>query len=134
MIKELNLEKLWGICNLLSLKESELQEQSIFISFMGHRSNYGEIGFEGFLNYYSFRIDGDEIVVFNQDGIPYESYHNDDFSYIPTVLLSFSAEKLENWMKIEVDLQLEQQKREKEQQKENIKSQIERLKTQLNNL
>lgn len=133
-MKTLDLHKLWEVCNTLSLKESELQEQSIFITFMGNRSNYCTPIFEGFLNYYSFRIDGNEIIVFNDDGVPYEDYTNDDFSYIPAVLLSFSPERLENWMKIEIDLQLEQQKREKEQQKENIKSQIERLKTQLNNL
>lgn len=133
-MRELNLYKLWEVCNTLSSKESELQEQGIFISFMGNRSNYGEMNFEKFLEYYSFRIDGDEIVVFNQDGVPYEEFTNNDFSYIPTVLLSFSAEKLESWMNIEVDLQLAQQKREREQQKENIKSKIERLKTQLKNL
>jgi len=133
-MKELNLHRLWEVCNTLSNKQSELSEESIYIYFMGHRSNYSEISFEGFLEYYNFKIESDEIIVFNDDGIPYEDYTNDDFSYIPTVLLSFSAEKLDNWMKIEVDLQLEQQKREKEQQKEGIKSQIERLQTQLNNL
>lgn len=133
-MKTLDLYKLWEVCNTLSLKESELQEQSIFITFMGNRSNYCNPIFEGFLNYYSFRIDGDEIIVFNDDGVPYEDYTNDDFSYVPTILLSFSPERLENWMKVEIDLQLVRQKREKEQQKENIKSQIERLKTQLNSL
>lgn len=133
-MKTLDLYRLWEVCNTLSSKESDLQEQGIFISFMGNRSNYCNPIFEGFLNYYSFRIDGDEIVVFNQDGVPYEEFTNNDFSYIPTVLLSFSAEKLESWMNIEVDLQLEQQKREKEQQKEGIKAKIERLKIQLNNL
>ena len=133
-MRELNLYKLWEVCNILSLKESELQKQSIFITFMGNRSNYCNPIFEGFVNYYSFRIDGDEIIVFNNDGVPYEDYTNDDFSYVPTVLLSFSPEKLENWMKIEVDLQLEQQKCEKEQQREDIKSQIERLKTRLETL
>lgn len=133
-MKTLDLEKLWEVCNTLSLKESELQEQSIFISFMGYKSNFCAQTFESFLEYYSFSIEGDDIIVFNDDGIPYESYNNDDFSYVPIRLLSFSAERLENWMKIEIDLQLAKQEREKEQQKENIKSQIERLKTQLNNL
>ena len=133
-MKTLDLEKLWEVCNTLSLKESELQEQSIFISFLGNRSNFCAQTFESFLEYYSFSIEGDDIIVFNDDGIPYESYNNDDFSYVPIRLLSFSAERLENWMKIEIDLQLAKQEREKEQQKENIKSQIERLKTQLNNL
>lgn len=133
-MKTLDLEKLWEVCNTLSLKKSELQEQSIFISFLGNKSDFCAQTFESFLEYYSFSVENETIIVFNDDGIPYEDYTNDDFSYVPICLLSFSAERLENWMKIEIDLQLAKQKREKEQQKENIKSQIERLKTQLNNL
>lgn len=133
MIKELNLEELWQVINTLSNKQSELCEQNIFVHLLGHRSNYGDMSFEGFLNYYSFRVDGEEIVVFNQDGIPYESYNNDDYSYIPTCLLSFSAEKLENWIKIETDLQLQKQEREKLAEKESIRAQIARLEKQLEN-
>ena len=133
-MKTLDLHKLWEVCNTLSLKESELQEQSIFISFMGYKSNFCAQTFESFLEYYSFSIEGDDIIVFNDDGIPYESYNNDDFSYVPAVLLSFGEKELERWIDDEIEKQLTQQKREKEQQKENIKSQIERLKTQLNNL
>ena len=133
-MKELNLWKLWEVCNTLSNKESELCEQNIFVHLLGHRSNYGEIGFEGFLNYYSFRIDGDEIVVFNQDGIPYEDYYNDDFSYIPLSLLSFGEKELEKWMEDEIERQLAQQKRDKLAEKEDIKQKIKYLETQLNNL
>ena len=133
-MKTLDLEKSWEVCNTLALKESELQEQSIFIRFMGHKSNFCAQTFESFLEYYSFSIEGDDIIVFNDDGIPYESYNNDDFSYVPAVLLSFGEKELERWIDDEIEKQLTQQKREKEQQKENIKSQIERLKTQLNNL
>lgn len=130
---KIDLYRIWELCNILSKKESELCEQNIFVHLMGHRSNYGETSFQEFLNYYSFRIEDDIVTVFNQDDIPYEDYRLDDFSYIPTVLLSFSPEKLENWMKIEIELQLESQKRQKEADKEYIKAQIERLQTQLNN-
>ena len=133
-MKTLDLEKLWEVCNTLSLKESELQEQSIFISFLGNKSNFCAQTFESFLEYYSFSIEGETIIVFNDDGVPYEDYTNDDFSYISTILLSFGEKELEKWIDDEIEKQLTQQKREKEQQKENIKSQIERLKTQLNNL
>jgi len=133
-MKELNLYRIWEVCSTLSLKESELQEQSIFITFMGNRSNYCNPIFEGFLNYYSFRIDGDEIIVFNDDGVPYEDYTNDDFSYISTVLLSFGEKELEKWMQLEINSQLEEQQRGKLAQKENIKEQIKRLETQLENL
>lgn len=133
-MKTLDLEKLWSVCNTLSNKESDLCEQDIFVHLMGHRSDYGEISFEGFLNYYSFRVDGDDIVVFNDDGVPYESCTNSDFSYIPICLLYFSAEQIDLYMEGEIENQLEKQKRDKLAQKENIKEQIKRLETQLNNL
>ena len=133
-MKELNLEKLWSVCNTLSNKESELCEQNIFVHLMGHRSNYGEISFEGFLNYYSFRLDGDEIVVFNNDPISWESFSNDDFSYIPLSLLSFGEKDLGKWMDDEIENQLAQQKLNKLAEKEGIKQKIKHLETQLNNL
>ena len=133
-MRELNLYKLWEVCNTLSLKESELQEQNIFISFLGNRSNFCAQTFESFLEYYSFSIEGETIIVFNDDGVPYEDFSTDDFSYVPAVLLSFGEKELEKWIDDEIEKQLAQQKLEKLQQKDYIKSQIERLKTQLNNL
>ena len=133
-MKELNLERLWSVCNTLSNKQSELCEQNIFVHLLGHRSNYGEIGFEGFLNYYSFRLDGNEIVVFNNDPVSWEDFSNDDFSYIPMSLLSFAEKDLEKWIDDEIENQLEKQKRDKLAEKEDIKQKIKHLETQLNNL
>lgn len=133
-MKELNLWKLWSVCNLLSEKQSELAEDNIFVNLLGIHSNYGETDFENFLEYYSFKIEKDEIIVFNNDFVPYEDYTNSNFSYIPICLLSFSDERLHSWIKTEIDLQLEIQKREKETEKEYIKQKIEQLQKQLNNL
>lgn len=133
-MKELNLYRLWGVCNTLSNKQSELCEQNIFVHLLGHRSNYGEIGFEGFLNYYSFRLDGNEIVVFNNDPVSWEDFSNDDFSYIPLSLLSFGEKQLEKWVDDEIGLELERLEREKVAEKENLKQKIKHLTEQLNNL
>ena len=133
-MRELNLYKLWEVCNTLSLKESELQEQSIFISFMGYKSNFCAQTFESFLEYYSFSIEGETIIVFNDDGVPYEDFSTDDFSYVPTILLSFGEKELEKWIDDETERQLAQQKLEKLQRKDYIKEQIKRLETQLSNL
>ena len=134
-MENLNLRRVWEVMNKLSYEETKLsEEQDKYVQLLGSSSNYCNPTFEGFLNYYSFRIDGDEIIVFNTDPIPYESWDNDDVSYFPSVLLSFSAERLENWMKIEIELQLAKQEREKIAEKENIKQQIERLNKRLNNL
>ena len=131
---KIDLKKLWVICNKLSEKESELAEDGVYISLLGHKSEYNEMSFEGFLECYSFKINTDNIVVFNNDGIPYEDYHNNDYSNIPICLLSFSAEKLDRWIKTEIGLELERIERKKLAEKENLKAQIKRLETQLNNL
>ena len=126
-MKNLDLEKLHYICNKLSNKEQELSERDIYVSLMGHNSNYSEMEFESFMKYYNFGFEDDNIVVFNDDGIPYESYTNQDFSYIPTILLSFDEKRLESWMETEIKLELERQEREKVREKEGLKKQIELL-------
>ena len=120
--------------NKLSYEEAKLsEEQDKWVSLLGNSSGYCRQEFDSFLNYYSFKVDGEHIVVFNTDPIPYESWNNDDVSYFPSVLLSFSAEKLNKWIETEIELQLKKQQREKIAEKENIKRQIELLTKKLNN-
>lgn len=130
-MKNLNLYQLWQICNKLSEKQDILAEKSIYVSLLGNSSNYCNPSFEGFLNYYSFRVDDYEIVVFNCDGVPYEDYNNNDFSYIPILLLDMSEEELDVWIAEEVERQLEVQRTDKLAEKENIREQIKRLERQL---
>ena len=126
-MKNLDLEKLHYICNKLSNKEQELSERYIYVSLMGHNSNYSEMEFESFMKYYNFGFEDDNIVVFNDDAVSYENYTNQDFSYVPTILLSFDETMLEKYIENEIKLQLEKQEREKVQEKEDIKKQIELL-------
>ena len=126
-MKNLDLEKLHYICNKLSNKEQELSERYIYVSLMGHNSNYSEMEFESFMKYYNFGFEDDNIVVFNDDAVSYENYTNQDFSYVPTTLLSFDETMLEKYIENEIKLQLEKQEREKVQEKEDIKKQIELL-------
>lgn len=131
---KLDLKRIWEIMNKLSYEETKLsEEQDKYVQLLGHSSNYCNSSFEGFLNYYSFRIDGDNIIVFNDDSVAYESWNNDDVSYFPSVLLSFPTERLENWIETEIELQLAKQEREKIAEKENLKLEIERLTKKLNN-
>lgn len=130
----LDLEKLWQILNILSNKQDELCEQDIYVSLLGNNSMYSSPSFESFLEYYSFKIDKENIVVFNQDDIPYENYNNNDFSYVPVCLLSFSAENLEEWIDNEIQDQLNHQKLEKSAEKERIEQEIKQLQKRLNNL
>ncbi len=129
---KLDLKRIWEVMNKLSYEETKLsEEKDKYVQLLGHSSNYCNSSFEGFLNYYSFRIEDNVIVVYNNDGIPYENLTNDDFSYIPIELLDMSDEDLIVWIEVEVERQLEAQRVNKLAEKENIKLQIERLKKQL---
>lgn len=120
--------------NKLSNKMEELSEKDIYVSLLGCRSSYNSIDFDNFLEYYSFKFDTGDIVVFNNDSVPYESYDNDDYSYIPTKLLEMSDEEFDIWTEKKIESLLAEQEEEKIAQKENLKQQIERLQKQLNNL
>jgi hypothetical protein len=133
-MKNLNLERLWEICNRLSYEQSKLEgEKDIYVSLLGNSSNYCQQEFDSFLNYYSFKVEDDNIVIFNDEFVPYESYTNQDFSFIPICLLSFSAGKIEKYIDEEIEKQLKQQELNRIQEKEDIKRQIESLQKRLNN-
>lgn len=128
----LNLRRVWEVMNKLSYEETKLsEEQDKLVRLLGNSSSYYQMDFEHFLEYYSFKIEEDNIVVFNTDPVPYESWNNNDVSYIPIPLLGFGEKELENWIDEEIKRQLEQQEAEKIAEKENIKRQIEILQKKL---
>jgi hypothetical protein len=133
-MENLNLKTLWEVCNILSDKESELSEQNCYISLLGMDSDYLTTDFDYFLSHYSFKVEDNNIVVFNTDPIPYEDYNNNDISYVPIPILGFGEKELEKWMEEEIAKQLEQQEKDRIAQKEDIKRQIELLNKRLNNL
>ncbi len=133
-MKTLDLEKLWEVMNTISQKQEDLDEQNIFVNLLGYRSEYYGRSFESFLDYYSFKFEDDNIVVYNNDRVTYEDFSNEDYSYIPICLLSFSAEKIEDWMKTETQRQLKQQEDKRLYEKERLKLEIERLTKKLKKL
>jgi hypothetical protein len=135
-METLNLKKLWEAMNTLIQKQQDLEEQDIFVNLLGHSSEYIDISFDGFLREYSFRFNNEDktLIVYNDDGVPYESWSNNDFSYVPICLLSFSAEQIEEWMENEIKKQLDQQEENKIKSKENLRLQIERLTKEYNEL
>lgn len=132
MIKELDLLKIWEIMDKLSKKQSELEEHDTFVSLLGASSDYHQQAFDSFLDYYSFKIEGEHIVVFNTDPVPYEDYYNnEDYSYIPIPILGFGEKELENYIEQTIKMQLEEQETNKIAEKEEIKRKIESLTKQL---
>ena len=131
----LDLKKIWKIMNKLSFEESKLsEEQDKYVQLLGHSSNYCNSSFERFLNYYSFKVDGEDIVIYNDDSVQWEDYRNNDFSTFPLFLLSLGEKNLEKWIENEIEMQLKQQEINKIAEKENLKRQIEQLNKRLNTL
>ena len=120
---ELNLYKVWELCNKLSQIES----------LLGTRSLYYEKNFEDFLEEYSFKIDLNHtrIIIFNDDKIAMEDFSNDDFSYIPIVLLTMTDKEVDAWIDDEVIKMQETEKLRKLQEKESLERRISILKSQL---
>ena len=131
----LDLRRLWEVMNTINFAQEKIaDEQDKWVSLLGHRSEYFSNSFEQFLEYYSFRISGDTIVVYNNDVVPYEEFNIDDFSYVPACLLSFSNREIQEWIEEETERQLKQQENEKIEEKERLKREIERLQKQLEKL
>lgn len=129
----LDLKRIWEVMNTLSNEQEELGQEYYYVDLLGNSSEYFSRDFESFLEYYSFKIEDNNVVVFNIDRVPYEDYTNNDFSYIPIPVLGFGEEELENYIKQAVDTQLKEQEEQRIAEKENIKRQIELLQKQLEN-
>ena len=127
----LDLKKIWEILNTLSNRQEELGQEYYYVDLLGNSSEYFSRDFESFLEYYSFKIEDNNVVVFNIDRVPYEDYTNNDYSYIPLPVLGFGKEELENYIKQTIDMQLKEQEKQRIAGKENIKRQIEQLQKRL---
>jgi len=133
-MKTLNLYKVWKVLNFLNEQEELYNNQDIYPCFLGRSSFYCIVDFENFLEYYSFKIDENDIVIFNDDGVPYEDFTNQDFSHISQELLDFSEKEIKDWCSKQVKVYLEEVQCMRQNEKENIKSQIEILTKRLEKL
>jgi hypothetical protein len=133
-MKELNLHRIWQIINILSNKQDELTEQGIYVYLLGNRSEYVERSFQNFLEWYSFKVEDNSVIIFNNDLIPWEDYSNKDFNELSFELLNMSDDELYFWAEKETEKQLEEQEKAKQITKKQLLSEIERLNRQLENL
>jgi hypothetical protein len=129
----LDLEKIWKLCNYFSDKQCALDEQNCYVQLLGNSSEYFSRDFESFLEYYYFKIEDNYVVVFNNDAVPYENYHNTDYSYIPLSVLGFGEEELENYINKMVEMQLKEQEEFRKINRKELEKQIELLQKRLEN-
>ena len=114
-MKTLNLEKVWQILNRITEVQDELFENNEYLYLLGSRNHYSEMSFSSFLDYYSFKIEKDTLVIFNVDPVPWEDYSNDDFNYLPLILLEIETEE---WINQKIEEERERVKRDKESERE----------------
>ena len=129
----LDLEKIWKLCNYFSDRQCALDEENCYVQLLGNSSEYFSRDFESFLEYYSFKIEDNYVVVFNDDGVPYEDYFNNDYSYIPLPVLGFGEEELENYINQMVEMQLKEQEELRKINRKELEKQIELLQKRLEN-
>jgi hypothetical protein len=133
-METLNIYKLWQLCEIIYKKQIELEENNIYISLLGTHSNYNEMSYEYFLEYYNFKIEENAVIVFNCDKESYSDYSNDDYNVIPTILLEMNAKDLKSWLEKQIQKEILKQKQEKDNEKIYLTNEIKRLQEQLNTL
>lgn len=82
--------------------------------------------YEGFLDWFSFKMLKDTIMVFNDDRVPYEDYTWNEFNYIPFSVMNMSDEGVEKWVIEEIKKKEEEYVEWEQKRKETLLEEIER--------
>ena len=90
--------------------------------------NNASLEYESFLEWYSFKIIRDSIMVFNDDRVPYEDYTWNEFNYIPFSVMNMSDEGVEKWVIEEIKKKEEEYAEWEQKRKEALLHEIERNK------
>lgn len=61
-------------------------------------SSQGLNSFQDFVEWFSFKLEKDSVIYFNNDWIPYENEQWNDFNFIPFELLDESEEFIKEWV------------------------------------
>lgn len=107
-METINIKRIWEIFQIIG----RIDEDGT-LDF-----NNAFLGYEGFLDWFSFKILEDTIMVYNDDQIPYEDNTWNDFNYIPFSVMKMLDEDVEKWVLEEIKkkekeaVELEQQRKE----------------------
>ena len=82
--------------------------------------------YEGFLDWFSFKMLKDTIMVYNNGQIPYEDYTWNEFNYIPFSVMNMSDEGVEKWVIEEIKKKEEEYVEWEQKRKETLLEEIER--------
>ncbi len=82
--------------------------------------------YEGFLDWFSFKMLKDTIMVYNNGRVPYEDYTWNEFNYIPFSVMNMSDEGVEKWVIEEIKKKEKEDVEWEQKRKETLLEEIER--------
>ena len=117
-MKMINTKRIWEIFQIVDRIDED--------GTLGF--NNASLEYESFLEWYSFKIIRDSIMVFNDDRVPYEDYTWNEFNYIPFSVMNMSDEGVEKWVIEEIKKKEEEYVEWEQKRKEALLHEIERNK------
>ena len=84
--------------------------------------------YEGFLDWFSFKMLKDTIMVYNNSQIPYEDDTWNDFNYIPFSVMKMTNREVEKWVSKEIKKKEKEDVEWEQKRKETLLEEIERNK------
>ena len=115
-METIDIKRVWEIFQIID----KIDEDGI-LDF-----NNAFLEYEGFLDWYSFKILEDTIMVYNDDQIPYEDDTWNDFNYIPFSVMKMLDEDVEKWVLEEIKKKEKEAVEREQQRKEALLHEIKR--------
>ena len=115
----INLKRIWEIFQIVDRIDewSRLDFNNTFLEY------------EGFSDWFSFKVLNNSIMVFNDDQVPYEDYTWNEFNYIPFSVMKMSDEGVEKWVIEEIKKKEEEYVEREQSRKETLLKKIESCKS-----
>lgn len=118
-METIDIKRVWEIFQIID----KIDEDGI-LDF-----NNAFLEYEGFLDWFSFKILEDTIMVYNDDQIPYEDNTWNDFNYIPFSVMKMLDEDVEKWVLEEIKKKEEEYVEWEQKRKETLLREIESCKS-----
>lgn len=114
----INTKRIWEIFQIIDRidEDGALDFNNTFLEY------------EGFLDWFSFKVLTNSVMVFNDDPIPYEDYTWNDFNYIPFSVMNMTDEGVEEWVIEEIKKKEKEYVEWEQSRKETLLQEIERNK------
>ena len=115
----INTKRIWEIFQIIDrIDEDEVLD-----------FNNASLEYEEFLDWYSFKMLKDSIMVYNDDQVPYEDDTWNDFNYIPFSVMKMLDEDVEKWVLEEIKKKEEEDVEWEQKRKETLLKEIESCKS-----